>query len=123
MPGTRPGTTSVAATFLDPRTGGVVEHIEVGETFGDQFVGATVAVSPDRRWVAVTSGLATTVLDARTRDEVARYELPPTGYETMDGTTFTAGVVCCAAWTDGGSRLLIGTQGSPDTGGITGRAG
>jgi WD40 repeat protein len=109
----------VAATFVDPRTGGVVEQVDVGETFEDEFAGAAVAVSPDRRWVAVTSGLVTTVLDARTRDEVERFELPPTGYESLDGTKPTVGVVCCAAWTNDGSRLLIGTQGPENSGGIT----
>lgn len=113
------GATSVAATFLDPRTGGVVQQVVVGETFEDGVVGGAAAVSPDRRWVAVTSGLAMTVLDARTRDEVTRYELPPTGYESLDGTKPTVGVVCCAAWTRDGSRLLIGTQGAANTGGIT----
>jgi WD40 repeat protein len=119
LPYTGPATVSVAATFIDPRTGGVVEHVVVGDTFQDEFAPATVATSPDRRWVAVTSGLATTVLDARTRDEVAHVELPPTGFEHMDGTKPTVGVVCCAAWTHDGSRLLIGTQGRENAGGIT----
>jgi DNA-binding SARP family transcriptional activator/WD40 repeat protein len=110
--------TSVAATFLDPRTGRVVENVGVS-TFEEEFAGAAVAVSPDRRWVAITSGLATTVLDARTRDEVTRFELPPSGYVSLDGTKPTAGVVCCATWTHDGSRLLIGTQGDENTGGIT----
>jgi WD40 repeat protein len=119
LPYDGPGTASVAATFVDPRTGGVVEHVVVGDTFEHEFAPAAVAVSPDRRWVAVTSGLATTVLDARTRDEVERIVLPPTGYQNPDGTKPTVGVVCCATWTHDGSRLLIGTQGLGNTGGIS----
>jgi DNA-binding SARP family transcriptional activator/WD40 repeat protein len=119
LPYSGPDTVGVAATFLDPRTGGVLEHVVVGDTFEDEFAPAAVSVSPDRRWVTVTSGLATTVLDARTRDAVERVELPPTGYELPDGTKPTVGVVCCAAWTHDGSRLLIATQGHGNTGGIT----
>ena len=74
-----PGTLGVAATFIDPRTGEVVDQVEVGDTVEDAYFGASVAVSPDGRWVAVTSGLATTVLDARTRDVVKRIVLPPNG--------------------------------------------
>ena len=86
----------------------------LGDTVGDAVFGASVAVSPDRRWIAVTSGLATTVLDARTREVVERIELPPTGYVELDGSAPATGVVCCAAWAPDGSRLLLGTQGAAE---------
>ena len=61
-------TLDVAATFLDPATGRVVDEVEVGETTEFALWGSSVAVSPDRRMVAVTSAVATTVLDTRTRE-------------------------------------------------------
>jgi dipeptidyl aminopeptidase/acylaminoacyl peptidase len=65
--------------------------------------------------VAVTSGLATTVLDTRTHEQVnAPIVLPATGYRGADGAALPAGVAWSAAWTPGGSRLLIGTDDRPD---------
>ncbi|MGY1700691.1 nSTAND1 domain-containing NTPase [Geodermatophilus sp. SYSU D00766] len=104
-------TVEVAATFLDPRTGEVVGQVPVGDTVADAFHGASAAVSPDGRWVAVTSGLAATVLDARTRAVVARVELPPSEEVGLDDRPYPAGTVCCAAWTPDGSRLLLGAGG------------
>ena len=83
----------------------------MGDTWKDVEDGASVAVSPDRRMVAVTSGLATTVLDTRTREEIARMELPPDGHEDPDGG-LTAGTVWSAAWTKDGARLLLGAEGA-----------
>jgi WD40 repeat protein len=105
------GTLGVAATFLDPRTGRVVDEVEVGDTVADAFFGASVEVSPDRRLAAVTSGLATTILDTRTREVVEQIVLPTNGDLDTDGFAFPAGVVCCAVWTRDGSRLLLGTGG------------
>jgi WD40 repeat protein len=105
------GTVSVAATFIDPRTGIVVGQVEVGDTVEDAYFGASAAVSPDGRSVAVTSGLATTVLDTRTREVVGRVVLPANGDTGVDGSPYPAGVVCCAVWTPDGSRLLVGTGG------------
>jgi|tagenome__1003787_1003787.scaffolds.fasta_scaffold20981268_2 DNA-binding SARP family transcriptional activator/WD40 repeat protein len=104
-------TLRVAATFIDPRTGNVVDQVEVGDTVEDAYLGASVAVSPDGRWVAVTSGLSTTVLDARTRDVVTQIVLPPNGDLGVDDRPYPAGVVCCAVWTRDGTRLLLGTGG------------
>jgi DNA-binding SARP family transcriptional activator/WD40 repeat protein len=101
----------VAATFVDPRTGEVVDQVAVGNTVTDAYLGASAAVSRDGTQVAVTSGLATTVLDARTRDVVKRIELPPNGDEDVDGDPYPAGIVCCAVWSRDGSRLLVGTGG------------
>jgi WD40 repeat protein len=111
IPHLGPGTVGVAATFIDPRTGKVVDQVEVGDTVEDAYFGASVAVSPDGRRVAVTSGLATTILDARTRDVVKRIVLPPNGDVGVDDRPYPAGVVCCAVWTPDGSRLLLGTGG------------
>jgi DNA-binding beta-propeller fold protein YncE len=96
----------VAATFLDPATGDVVDQVDVGETLPGFPFGSSVAVSPDRRLVAVTWAVGTTVLDTRTRDVIARIVLPST-------------TVWCAGWTPDGSRLLLGTESreAPETGG------
>jgi WD40 repeat protein len=101
----------VAATFVDPSTGKVVDEVPVGDTVADAYFGASAAVSPDGSQVAVTSGLATTVLDARTREVVKRIELPPNGDKGVDGEPYPAGVVCCAVWSRDGSQLLVGTGG------------
>ncbi len=70
-------TVSVAATFLDADSGRGVDHVPVGRTMEGALSGSSVAVSPDRQLVAVTSGFATTVLDTRTREVVGRVALPP----------------------------------------------
>jgi hypothetical protein len=104
-------TLHVAATFVDIRTGEVVDQVPVGDTVADAWHGASAAVSPDGQWVVVTSGLGATVLDARTREVVKRIELPRDGGKTEDGRLYPAGIVCCAAWTPDGSRLLLGAGG------------
>jgi WD40 repeat protein len=67
----------------------------------------SVAVSPDRRRVAVTSGLATTVIDTRTREADTPIRLPPTGELDSDGRRLPAATVSCVEWTPDGSRLLL----------------
>jgi WD40 repeat protein len=104
-----PETLSVAATFFEPETGRVVDQVVVGDTLGEATSGSSVAVSPDRRMVAVTSGLATTVLDAHTRDVLGTISLPPRS-NTL-GRSLPAELVWCAGWTPDGSRLLIGAEG------------
>ncbi|MGY1608920.1 nSTAND1 domain-containing NTPase [Geodermatophilus sp. SYSU D00700] len=107
----RPDTRSVAAAFLDPATGEVVDQVVVGDTLEGASHGSSVAVSPDGRTVAVTSGLATTVLDTRTRDELTRIALEPTGDTDLQGEPLTAEPVWCAGWTPDGSRLLLCAEG------------
>ncbi|MFP5254016.1 MAG: hypothetical protein ACLGH4_09505, partial [Actinomycetes bacterium] len=108
--------TRVSATFLDPRTAEVVDHVYVGDNMGFIF-GSSTSVSPDRSMVAVTYGYGTVVLDARTREELARIELPDVdlfGERKPEN-------VWCTAWTPDGTRLLIGAEGDefdPDDGGI-----
>ena len=51
------------------------------------------------------------MLDTRTREEIARIELPPDGLEDPDGG-LTAGTVWSAAWTKDGARLLLGAEGA-----------
>jgi WD40 repeat protein len=99
-------TLSVAAVFLDPRSGRVVDRVVVGNTLPDLVFGSSVAVNPDARLVAVTSGTATTVLDARTRDVVRRIVLraPTPGEGPIQ--------VWSASWTPDGRRLLLGSEGS-----------
>jgi WD40 repeat protein len=77
-----------------------------------------VAVSPDRKRVAVTTGLVTTVLDTGTRDEVARIQLTATGGAQVDGQPRPAAVVTCVEWAPDGSRLLLCVQDSSVTGSI-----
>lgn len=107
-------TAGVVATFLNPSTGRVVDQVPVGNTLSGTLFGSSVAVSPDRRMVAVTSALATTVLDTRTRRVLGRVSLPPIGPESADGPPRE--VVWAAAWTPDGSRLLLGVDGVAYTG-------
>ena len=102
-------TASVAATFLDPRTGRVVDQVVVGDTLAGASEGSSVAVSPDARLVAVTSVFGATVLDTRTREVLARIKLPRTA-SSPSGDPAT--LVWCAAWSTDGSRLLLGYQGA-----------
>ena len=97
-----PGSESVAAAFWDPRDGRVVDEVVVGDTFSGTIFGSSAAVSPDRRLVAITSGLATTVLDTRTRERVARIPMPQGGILEF---------AVSASWTPDGSRLLVGAEG------------
>jgi DNA-binding SARP family transcriptional activator/WD40 repeat protein len=89
------GAASVAAVFMDPRTGRVVDEVVVGDNGGGWLFGSSVAVSPDGRRVAVTSIHRTTVLDTRTREVLARVVVP---HDAAAGS---------ASWTPDGSRLLI----------------
>jgi hypothetical protein len=105
-----PGTSEVAATFVDPRTGEVVDEIVVGHTVEESEFLASVAVSPDREQIAVSSGLAVTVLDARSLDTLTTFPVPGAGYPGPDGRPLPVGVVGCLAWSADGSRLFVGVQ-------------
>ncbi len=96
-----PGTAGVAAVFLDPRTGRVLDEVQVPKTDPGFLFGTSVEVSPDRRWVAVRSGASVTVVDARTRQRVTRVDLPP-------GKSWA---VSSVGWTPDGSGMLLGTIG------------
>ena len=103
-------TLDVAATFLDPGTGKVVDQVAVGNTrlgprFGPAVSGSSVALSPDSRLASVTSGDATTVIDTRTRKVIQRIVLTPPG-------SANAELVWSSAWTPDGTRLLIGAEGA-----------
>ena len=71
------GTLDVAATFIDPAHRKGRRPGPGGEDGCGRVVGCLCGGQPRRTQVAVTSGLATTVLDARTREVVKRIELPP----------------------------------------------
>ncbi|TFV91549.1 hypothetical protein E4P40_05845 [Blastococcus sp. CT_GayMR20] len=107
--GTGPGpdTVSVAAAFLDPENGKVVDEVVVGDTVPDTAFGSSVAVSPDGSMVAVTWGLGTTVLDTRTREVVAELELPANAVADQDAQELPPTFVWCAGWTPDGSTLLL----------------
>jgi WD40 repeat protein len=92
----------VAATFIDPRTGTVVDQVVVGEPAPDTASGSSVSISPDARLVAVTSSTATTILDTGTRARIARIEMP----------VGRGDFVWCSAWTPDGERLLLGVEGA-----------
>ncbi|SDY30791.1 hypothetical protein SAMN05660209_02512 [Geodermatophilus africanus] len=109
-------TRTVSATFIDPRDGGVVGDVAVADMPAEPGLVTSVAVSPDRTRVAVTTGLVTTVLDTGTRKKVTRIELPATGEPGRDGRPLPAGVVSCAEWTPDGTRLLLCAWGSPFSG-------
>jgi WD40 repeat protein len=97
---------SVAATFLDPRTGEVVDEVVVGDTIPGSYFGSSVAVSPDGSMVAVTWGLGATVLDAGTHEPSAPVTLPPEG-AAWEGRPLVARGVWCAGWTPDSGRLLL----------------
>jgi DNA-binding SARP family transcriptional activator/WD40 repeat protein len=97
----------VRATFVDPRTGAVVDEVPIGPANGDQY-GASVSVRPGGAQVVVGNNASMVVLDARTREELARIELPPKGPE------FDTEFVWDSIWTPDGSRLLIGVEGNEE---------
>lgn len=99
-------TVDVSATFFDPVSGGVVDQVHVGRTEQGALFGSSVALSPDRRMVAVTSVFATTVLDTRTREVLGRVVLPP------ENKGYPHEQVWAAGWTRDGARLLLGAEGS-----------
>ncbi|MFC4692940.1 nSTAND1 domain-containing NTPase [Geodermatophilus arenarius] len=111
-------TREVGAAFLDPVTGRVLDVVPVGElpslpgfSYSWPSVASappvSVAVGPDRRRVAVTSGLATTVVDARTRRVLRTIRLPATGELDAHGGPLPAAVVSCVEWVPDGADLLL----------------
>ena len=97
---------AVAASFIDAATGRVVDEVEVGATNFNALFGSSVAVSPDGRQVAVTSGYATTVLDTRTREVLGQIVLPAAEETGPDGEPLPE-LVWGAGWTPDGARLLL----------------
>lgn len=95
--------TEVTATFLDPRTGKVLDRVPVGEHRATDLFGSSVSVSPDRTLVAVTYQAGAVVLDARSREEVARITLD----EAADSGASTPEDVLCSVWTPDASKLLL----------------
>ena len=114
--GTAPDTTGLAATFLEPGTGRVVDQVTVGTIDDPELLRPSMAISPDRRMVAISTGLSTTVLDTRTRERLATIDLPPDGDLGSDGRPLRADVVSCVAWTPDSSRLLLCSEGGADNG-------
>jgi WD40 repeat protein len=108
-------TRSVAASFLDPGTGELVDLVELGDTIEEVIFGSSVAVSPDGSMVAVTWGLGTTVLDTGSREVIEEITLPPSGDAELDGVPFPAAVVWAAGWTPDGATLLLSAEGDVET--------
>lgn len=98
--------TAVSATFLDPRSGRVLDKVFAGDNMGAVF-GSSVSVSPDRTQVAVTYGYGTLVLDASTHRVLARIVLPD--IETYGERHPEE--VWGSAWTPDGRRLLLCPEG------------
>jgi WD40 repeat protein len=99
---------SVAAVFIDPGSGRVIDKVVVGKTDAGTVFGSSVAVSPDRRLVAVTHGSRTVVLDAATRDAVARIVLD----DIEEFGERYPEPVWAAGWSQDGSRLWLGAAGT-----------
>ena len=104
-------TASVAATFIDPTEGRVLDEVIVGNTVTSNLFGSSVAVSQDRRLIAVTAIQSTTVLDARSHEVVGRIVLPPANPTTSDEPEW----VNAAGWTRDGRLLLGVAAGGQDT--------
>jgi DNA-binding SARP family transcriptional activator/WD40 repeat protein len=94
IPGAR--TLSVAAAFLDPRSGRLLDIVGTGETLPQTF-GSSVAVSPDATMVAVTSIKQATILDTRTHRVISRVRIP----ETYSSD---------ASWLPDGSALILASE-------------
>ncbi|MGY1700690.1 nSTAND1 domain-containing NTPase [Geodermatophilus sp. SYSU D00766] len=109
-------TRAVDATFLDPDSGAVVHEVPLGETAPGVLFGSSVAVRPDGGAVAVTWGLGASVLDAEGRRIGPDVVLPPAEEWEWEGVSMPALVLWSAGWTRDGSRLLLGSEGDPDTG-------
>jgi DNA-binding SARP family transcriptional activator/WD40 repeat protein len=92
----------VSATFFDPVSGRVVAEVPVGNALPGGAV-PSLAVSPDGRTVAVSTGSAVTVLDAVDRRELSTYAAPSV---TIDAGAPAAGYVPCLTWTRAPARLL-----------------
>jgi WD40 repeat protein len=105
-------TAGLAATFLEPGTGRVVDHIDVGSIEVSGFRGVpSMAVSPNGRMVAISTGLSTTVLDASTRTRLATIDLPPDGDLGSDFRPLPADEVNCVGWTPDSARVLLCSEG------------
>ena len=93
-------TLSVAAVFLDPRSGEVVDEVVVGNTT-DSIFGSSVSASPDGRWVSVSTNYRATILDAETREIVGRVRVPRAN--PGDST-----------WSPDGTKLLMAIEAYPN---------
>ncbi|MGZ8742470.1 MAG: nSTAND1 domain-containing NTPase [Nocardioides sp.] len=105
--GSRASAGNVAALFLDPKSGRELDRVKVSPGMGLFQWGSSVAVSPDRRLVAVTHGFGTAIVDTRTREIVHRVVLPGDD----PSPDWPAVGVWCSAWTPDGSRLLLCADG------------
>ena len=88
----------------------MVDQVDVGDSVEGLPFGSSVSVSPDRSMVAVTHARGAVVLDARTREELARIVLPRTESPAGVGMREPE-YVWSSEWTPDGSRLLLGVEG------------
>jgi WD40 repeat protein len=108
--GPSPSAGNVAAVFLDPRSGREIDRVKVSPGMGLFNWGSSVAVSPDRRHVAITHGFGTAIVDTRTREILHRVVLP-TDDPAPDRPALA---VWCSAWTPDGLRLLLCADGEKE---------
>ena len=94
--------------FSTPTPARSSTEVPVGDTLARAAPASSVAVSPDGSMVAVTWALGTTVLDARTHEEIKTVVLPPNGTLGTDGEPLPTAPVWSAAWTPDGDTLLLG---------------
>jgi DNA-binding SARP family transcriptional activator/WD40 repeat protein len=117
--GAGPWPGGAAVSFFDLRTGDVVGSVPLVEPHtvsrsaitsvdSDEPILA-MAVAPDRRRIAVTTGGTVTVIDTRSRESVGRFDLPADGMTTPDGDPLPAAPILSLAWTSDSSRLILGT--------------
>ena len=102
-----PARASVAAVFLDPRTGRVVDEVRGRPTPSRPLFGSSVAVSPDRR---LGRGHAT----AHGGDRPGHPD-PASGSPGCALPLGGAIFVWSAGWTPDGSALLLGTESATAT--------
>ena len=101
------GPGSLAAVFMDPRTGREIDRVVVGTTDPNALFGSAVAVSPDRKLVAATYLWGTAVVDTATREIVARITLPARDAQP----DYPSEQVWSASWSADGSELLLAAVG------------
>jgi DNA-binding SARP family transcriptional activator/WD40 repeat protein len=117
--GTEPWPAGAAVTFFDLRTGDVVDSVTLRELHPVAPLALTPAdaegpilsmsVSPDRRRIAVTTGLTVTVIDAGRREPLHSFDLPADGVMARTGSPLPAAPVLCLEWTSDSSQLVLGT--------------
>ncbi|HEX6336935.1 MAG TPA: BTAD domain-containing putative transcriptional regulator [Jiangellaceae bacterium] len=99
--------TAVSATFLNAKTGQVIDHVPVGDTIILSPFGSSVSTSPDGKRIAVTTAFRTTLVDAASHEVLATIELPPLATDDLPTEP-----VWGSGWSADGSRLYLAADGT-----------